>query len=56
MACCDLPVLLNLADAGSAQIDKYSDMTGLTSIIGHVYPILAGSEEGKESRVLLRLV
>ena len=42
-----LPVLLNLADAGSAQLINIQILTGLTSIIGHVYPILAGFRGGK---------
>jgi acyl phosphate:glycerol-3-phosphate acyltransferase len=49
-----LPVLLHLAEPGSAQVTFFQIhlidiqiLTGLTSIIGHVYPILAGFRGGK---------
>jgi glycerol-3-phosphate acyltransferase PlsY len=42
-----LPVLFNLADPGSAQLTNFQILTGLTSIIGHVYPVLAGFRGGK---------
>jgi acyl phosphate:glycerol-3-phosphate acyltransferase len=42
-----LPVLLHLAEPGSAQLINIQILTGLTSIIGHVYPILAGFRGGK---------
>ena len=42
-----LPVLLHLAANGSAQLTNIQILTGLTSIIGHVYPVLAGFRGGK---------
>jgi len=42
-----LPVLLHLAEPGSAQLINIQILTGLTSIIGHVYPVLAGFRGGK---------
>lgn len=42
-----LPVLLHLAEPGSAQLINIQILAGLSSIIGHVYPILAGFKGGK---------
>ena len=42
-----LPVLFHLAEPGSAQLTNIQILTGLTSIIGHVYPVLAGFRGGK---------
>ena len=42
-----LPVLLHLAEPGSAQLINIQILAGLTSIIGHVYPVLAGFRGGK---------
>jgi glycerol-3-phosphate acyltransferase PlsY len=42
-----LPVLLHLAEPGSAQLINIQILTGLISIIGHVYPVLAGFRGGK---------
>jgi glycerol-3-phosphate acyltransferase PlsY len=42
-----LPVLLHLAEPGSAEMVNIQIITGLTSIIGHVYPVLAGFKGGK---------
>ena len=42
-----LPVLLHLAEPGSAQLVNIQIITGLTSIVGHVYPVLAGFKGGK---------
>jgi glycerol-3-phosphate acyltransferase PlsY len=42
-----LPVLFHLAEPGSAQLINIQILTGLSSIIGHVYPVLAGFRGGK---------
>jgi glycerol-3-phosphate acyltransferase PlsY len=42
-----LPILLHLAGPGSAQLVNIQIITGLTSIVGHVYPVLAGFKGGK---------
>jgi glycerol-3-phosphate acyltransferase PlsY len=42
-----LPVLLNLAEPGSGQLTTLQILTGLTSIVGHVFPVLAGFRGGK---------
>lgn len=42
-----LPVLLHLAEPASAKLIDFQILTGLTSIIGHVYPVLAGFRGGK---------
>jgi glycerol-3-phosphate acyltransferase PlsY len=42
-----LPVLLHLAEPGSAQLTNIQILAGITSIIGHVYPVLAGFRGGK---------
>jgi acyl phosphate:glycerol-3-phosphate acyltransferase len=42
-----LPVLFQLADPGSAQLVNLQIITGAASIIGHVYPVLAGFRGGK---------
>ncbi len=42
-----LPVMLHLAEPGSAQLINFQILTGVTSIIGHVYPVLAGFRGGK---------
>jgi glycerol-3-phosphate acyltransferase PlsY len=42
-----LPVFLNLAEPDSGIMTTLQIMTGLTSIIGHVYPVFAGFRGGK---------
>jgi glycerol-3-phosphate acyltransferase PlsY len=42
-----LPVLFNLAEPGSGQMTTLQILTGVTSIIGHVYPVFAGFRGGK---------
>ena len=42
-----LPVMLHLAEPGSAQLINIQVLTGVTSIIGHIYPVLAGFRGGK---------
>lgn len=42
-----LPVLFNLADPGSAMLTSLQIFTGLTAIIGHVFPVFAGFRGGK---------
>ncbi|MBA4321640.1 MAG: acyl-phosphate glycerol 3-phosphate acyltransferase [Odoribacter sp.] len=42
-----LPVLLNLAEPGSGELTTFQILTGLTSIVGHVFPVLAGFRGGK---------
>jgi len=42
-----LPLLLNLSEPGSGQLTTLQILTGLTSIIGHVYPVFAGFRGGK---------
>ena len=42
-----LPVFFNLAEPGSALIINLQIMTGVTAIIGHIFPVLAGFRGGK---------
>jgi len=42
-----LPVLLILAEPGSGQLTTLQILTGLTSIVGHVFPVFAGFRGGK---------
>lgn len=42
-----LPVLLNLAEPGSAQLTTLQIFTGLAAIGGHVFPVFAGFRGGK---------
>jgi glycerol-3-phosphate acyltransferase PlsY len=42
-----LPVLFQLAEPGSAQLVNIQILAGGASIIGHVYPVLAGFRGGK---------
>jgi glycerol-3-phosphate acyltransferase PlsY len=42
-----LPVLLKLAEAGSGELTTLQILTGLTAIIGHVFPVFAGFRGGK---------
>jgi glycerol-3-phosphate acyltransferase PlsY len=42
-----LPVFLNLAEPDSGLMTTLQILTGLTSIIGHVYPVFAGFRGGK---------
>jgi glycerol-3-phosphate acyltransferase PlsY len=42
-----LPVFLNLAEPDSGIMTTLQILTGLTSIIGHVYPVFAGFRGGK---------
>jgi glycerol-3-phosphate acyltransferase PlsY len=42
-----LPVLMKLAEPGSGPMTTLQILTGLTAIIGHVYPVFAGFRGGK---------
>jgi acyl phosphate:glycerol-3-phosphate acyltransferase len=42
-----LPVLFNLADPGSAMLTNLQIMTGVTAIVGHIFPVFAGFRGGK---------
>jgi glycerol-3-phosphate acyltransferase PlsY len=42
-----LPVFFNLAEPGSALITDLQILTGVTAIIGHIFPVLAGFKGGK---------
>jgi acyl phosphate:glycerol-3-phosphate acyltransferase len=42
-----LPVLFNLADPGSAVLTNLQIMTGVTAMIGHIFPVFAGFRGGK---------
>jgi glycerol-3-phosphate acyltransferase PlsY len=42
-----LPVFFNLADPGSALLTNLQILTGVTAIIGHIFPVLAGFRGGK---------
>lgn len=42
-----LPVFFNLAEPGSALITNLQILTGVTAIIGHIFPIFAGFRGGK---------
>ncbi len=42
-----LPVFFNLAEPGNALITNIQILTGITAIIGHIFPIFAGFRGGK---------
>jgi|SRR5664280_140124 len=42
-----LPVFLKIAQTGSAQLTDLQILTGLTAIIGHIFPLYAGFRGGK---------
>lgn len=42
-----LALILNLAEPGSAQLVNLQILTGLTAVIGHVFPVFAGFRGGK---------
>jgi glycerol-3-phosphate acyltransferase PlsY len=42
-----LPVLFNLAEPGSAAIINLQILAGITAIVGHIFPVLAGFRGGK---------
>jgi acyl phosphate:glycerol-3-phosphate acyltransferase len=42
-----LPVFFNIADTGSALLINLQILTGLTAIIGHIFPVFAGFRGGK---------
>jgi glycerol-3-phosphate acyltransferase PlsY len=42
-----LPVLFKLAEPGSGELITLQIITGLTSIVGHVFPVFAGFRGGK---------
>jgi acyl phosphate:glycerol-3-phosphate acyltransferase len=42
-----LPVFFNLAEPGSAFVTNLQIMTGITAIVGHIFPVLAGFRGGK---------
>jgi glycerol-3-phosphate acyltransferase PlsY len=42
-----LPVLINLGDPESAMLTNLQIMTGVTAIIGHIFPVFAGFRGGK---------
>jgi glycerol-3-phosphate acyltransferase PlsY len=42
-----LPVFFNLAEPGSALLTNLQILTGVTAIIGHIFPVLAGFRGGK---------
>lgn len=42
-----LPVFFHLAEPGSALLTDLQLMTGITSIIGHIFPVFAGFRGGK---------
>lgn len=42
-----LPVFLNLAESDSALLTNLQIMTGVTAIIGHIFPVFAGFRGGK---------
>jgi glycerol-3-phosphate acyltransferase PlsY len=42
-----LPVFFHLADPGSALLTNLKLMTGIVSIIGHIFPVFAGFRGGK---------
>lgn len=42
-----LPVFFNLAETNSALITNLQIMSGLTAIIGHIFPVFAGFRGGK---------
>jgi acyl phosphate:glycerol-3-phosphate acyltransferase len=42
-----LPVFFNLAEPGSVLITNLQILTGLTAILGHIFPVFAGFRGGK---------
>jgi glycerol-3-phosphate acyltransferase PlsY len=42
-----LPVFFNLAEPGSSLITSLQILAGITAIIGHIFPVLAGFRGGK---------
>jgi acyl phosphate:glycerol-3-phosphate acyltransferase len=42
-----LPLFFNLAEPGSAILTNLQILTGLTSILGHIFPVFAGFKGGK---------
>jgi glycerol-3-phosphate acyltransferase PlsY len=42
-----LPAFFNIADPGSALLTNMQILTGVTAIIGHIFPVLAGFRGGK---------
>ena len=42
-----LPLFFNLAEPGSPMITNLQILTGITAIIGHIFPVLAGFRGGK---------
>jgi len=42
-----LPVFFNVAEPGSALLTNLQILTGLTSILGHIFPVFAGFRGGK---------
>ncbi len=42
-----LPVFFHLADPGSALLTNLQILTGLTAIVGHIFPVFAGFRGGK---------
>jgi acyl phosphate:glycerol-3-phosphate acyltransferase len=42
-----LPLFFNIAEPGSATLTNLQILTGLTSIVGHIFPLFAGFRGGK---------
>jgi glycerol-3-phosphate acyltransferase PlsY len=42
-----MPVFLSVAPAGSGVLESMQILTGLTAILGHIFPVLAGFRGGK---------
>jgi glycerol-3-phosphate acyltransferase PlsY len=42
-----MPVFLSVAPAGSAMLESMQILAGLTAIVGHIFPVLAGFRGGK---------
>jgi acyl phosphate:glycerol-3-phosphate acyltransferase len=42
-----MPLFLNLAEPGSSLLTNLQILTGITAIIGHIFPVLAGFRGGK---------
>lgn len=42
-----LPCLFHIADSGSALLTNFQILTGITAIIGHIFPVFAGFRGGK---------
>jgi len=42
-----LPVFFSLADRGSSTMVNFQILTGVASIVGHIYPVFAGFRGGK---------